>query len=435
MKTKIFVQIIVIIVLALGTVFVGAKILTIGPQQPTDEHEHGHGGGHEHGAHAGHDEGEEAPRGPNGGRLLREGDFALEITIYEPPGTEPQFRIYPHEKSKPIDPAGIELTVELHRINRIDIITFKKEGAFLAGEASVVEPHSFEVKVSAERGGKTFEWEYDSFEGRVEIPVGSAKNAGITVETAGPAKLHLRVPLNGKIGPNEEQMAHVIPRFPGVLKQVKKRLGDRVEKGEVLALVESNESLRTYELKAEIPGTVIKRDATLGEFVSGQEPIFTIADLSTVWADLSVYRQDFPLLHEGQTVTVDGGPGMEKTEAKIAYISPFGSENSQTMLARAVVPNPKGEWRPGLFAKGEVIVDEVEVPVAVKASAVQTFRDWDVVFMNVGDFFEVVPVELGRRDGEWVEIKSGLKPGERYAAENSFIVKADVGKAGAAHEH
>jgi membrane fusion protein, heavy metal efflux system len=154
-----------------------------------------------------------------------------------------------------------------------------------------------------------------------------------------------------------------------------------------------------------------------------------------VWADFSVYRQDFPLLREGQTVIVDGGPGMEKTEAKIAYISPFGSENSQTMLARAVVPNPKGDWRPGLFSKGEVLVDEVEVPVAVKASAVQTFRDWNVVFINVGDFFEVVPVELGRRDGEWVEIKSGLKAGERYAAENSFIVKADVGKAGAAHEH
>jgi membrane fusion protein, heavy metal efflux system len=254
MKTKIFVQIVVIIGLVLGAVFVGAKILTIGPPQPADEHGHGSGGGHEHGPHAGHGEGdahgghgahgegEEVPRGPNGGRLLSEGDFALEITIYEPPGTEPQFRVYPYEKGKPIDPAGIELTVELHRINRIDIIAFKNEGTFLAGEAPVVEPHSFEVKLSAERGGKTLEWEYDSFEGRVEIPVESAKNAGIIVETAGPAKLHVRVPLNGKIGPNEEQMTHVIPRFPGVLKQVEKRLGDRVEKGDVLALVESNES-------------------------------------------------------------------------------------------------------------------------------------------------------------------------------------------------
>jgi len=447
MKTKTFVQIIAIIVLLTGAVFVGSKILKIEPPAPSDEHGHGHGGGEEHGGghghahadahggHAEHGEGEEAVKGPKGGRLLSEGDFAIEITIYEPPGTEPQFRVYAYEKGKAIDPEGIDLTVELHRINRVDIITFTKQGGFLVGDDPTVEPHSFEVKVSAERGGKKFDWEYDTFEGRVEIGVESVKKAGIGVETAGPTKLHLRIPLNGKISPNEEQMTNVFPRFPGVLKEVRKRLGDKVEKGEVLAVVESNESLERYQLKAEIGGTVIKRNAMLGEFVSGQEPIFMVADLTSVWADFQVYRQDFPMLREGQTVIVDGGVGMEKTKAKISYISPFGSENSQTMLARAVVPNTNGEWRPGLFVKGDVIVDEVEVPVAVKANAVQSIRDWDAVFINVGDFFEALPVELGRRDDEWIEIKSGLKAGERYAAENSFIVKADIGKAGAAHEH
>ena len=157
-------------------------------------------------------------------------------------------------------------------------------------------------------------------------------------------------------------MTHVIPRFPGVVKSVTKRLGDEVAKGEVLATVESNESLQTYDIKAELDGTVIKKDATLGEFVSGQEPIFTVTDLSTVWADFSVYRQDFALLREGQTIVIDGGPGMEKAETKISYISPFGSENSQTMLARAVLPNPKGEWRPGIFVHGKVITDKPKCP-------------------------------------------------------------------------
>jgi len=444
MKTSTFLQVITIIALLTGALYFGSRILNIEPPAPADEHGHGgesHGGGHghqhadAHGGHAEHGEGEEAAKGPKGGRLLSEGDFALEITLYEPPGTKPQFRVYPYEKGKPVDPAGIDLTIELHRINRVDIVTFTKQGGFLAGDEPVVEPHSFEVKISAERGGKKFEWEYDTFEGRVEISAESVKKAGIGVETAGPAKLHLRIPLNGKIGPNEEQMTHVIPRFPGVVKELRKRLGDAVAKGETLAIIESNESLQRYELKSELAGTVIKRDVTLGEFVSPQEAIFTVADLSSVWADFQVYRQDFPTLREGQTIIIDGGVGLEKTGAKISYISPFGSENSQTMLARAVVPNTKGEWRPGLFVRGDVIVNEVEVPVAVKASAIQTIRDWDAVFINVGDFFEALPVEVGRRDDEWVEIKSGLKAGDRYAAENSFIVKADIGKAGAAHEH
>jgi cobalt-zinc-cadmium efflux system membrane fusion protein len=439
MKTRTFFQIITIIVLLVGALFIGSRILKIEPPAPADE-EHEHGGhGHEHadahGGHAEHGEDGEAVKGPKGGRLLSDGDFAIEVTIYEPPGTVPQFRVYAYEKGRAIDPAGIRLAAELHRINRVDIITFTKQGGYLAGDAPVVEPHSFEVKLSAERGGKKFEWEYETFEGRVEITQDAVRKAGIGVETAGPAKLHLHIPLNGKIAPNEEQMTHIFPRFLGVVKEVRKRLGDKVEKGEVLAIVESNESLQRYELKSEIAGTVIKRHATLGELVGGQESVFTVADLSDVWADFQVYTQDFASLREGQTVMVDGGPGMEKTEAKITYISPFGSENSQTMLARAVVPNAKGEWRPGLFVTGDVIVDEVEVPIAVKANAVQTIRESDVVFINVGDFFEATPVELGRRDDEWIEIKSGLKGGERYAAENSFIVKADIGKAGAAHEH
>ena len=273
--------------------------------------------------------------------MFGEKDFQTEVTIYEPAGLEPKFRIYFFANEKPLDPAGIELTLELHRINRIDIITFEKQGMFLAGQQPAVEPHSFDAKIEAKRGGKTYNWSYQSVEGRVEMSEESRKKAGIVIETAGPATLSIKLELNGKISPNEERMTHVIPRFPGVVKSVTKRLGDAVTKGEVLATVESNESLQTYDIKAELAGTVIKKDTTLGEFVSGQEPIFTVTDLSTVWADFSVYRQDFPLLREGQTIVVEGGPGLEKAETKISYISPFGSENSQTMLARAVLPNPK----------------------------------------------------------------------------------------------
>jgi cobalt-zinc-cadmium efflux system membrane fusion protein len=84
---------------------------------------------------------------------------------------------------------------------------------------------------------------------------------------------------------------------------------------------------------------------------------------------------------------------------------------------------------------GEILVEEAAVPVAVKRSALQTFRDWNVVFLNDGPVFQVAPVELGREDADFAEITDGVKPGDRYAAENSFVVKADVGKSGATHDH
>jgi cobalt-zinc-cadmium efflux system membrane fusion protein len=100
-----------------------------------------------------------------------------------------------------------------------------------------------------------------------------------------------------------------------------------------------------------------------------------------------------------------------------------------------LLPNPDGRWRPGLYVTAEVEVATVDVPVAVSASAVQRLRDRDVVFVSEGDLVEAQPVELGRRDADRVELRAGLAAGQRYVAEGSFLLKAEVGKAGASHEH
>jgi cobalt-zinc-cadmium efflux system membrane fusion protein len=75
------------------------------------------------------------------------------------------------------------------------------------------------------------------------------------------------------------------------------------------------------------------------------------------------------------------------------------------------------------------------VKVAIRDSALQTFRDWDVVFLYYGGIFEVLPVQMGRRNKEWVEITSGLSEGDEYVTENSYILKADLEKSGAKHDH
>jgi len=393
-------------------------------------HDHDHGHGHGHGAPAA----AEAARGPHGGRLLAEGDFQCEVTIFER-GVPPQYRVYFYEKNKPVDPADVKLSIELHRLGgQVDKFAFQKQQDYLVGDNVVEEPHSFDVKVVAEHKGRTHRWEYDSYEGRTELAPEAVKISGIVIETVGPAKLQQTIRVSGRIGANEDHLKHVIPRFPGVVKEVRKRLGDSVAKDEVLAVVESNESLQPYEIKSAIAGTVIQKHATTGEFVKEGETIYVVADLSTVWVDLNIYHQDFHHLKVGQAVSVETGPG-GKAQGAISYLSAFGRENTQTMLARVVVDNSNGNWRPGLFVTAEILVAEFEVPVAVKAGALQTFRDWDVVFINVGNAFEIRPLELGRRDGDWVEVVSGLEAGQRYVAENSFIIKADILKSGASHDH
>ena len=263
---------------------------------------------------------------------------------------------------------------------------------------------------------------------KVTLTEAQRKNAQLGMGIAGPRKIKKVLPLFGRVEANEEHMERVVPRFPGVVRAVNKRLGDKVEKGELLATVESNESLRTYEIVSEIAGTVIQKELTVGEFVRDDKAIFVIADLSTVWADLSVYRQDFALLREGLQVRVQPDEGTEPIWGTIAYLSPFGAEGTQTMLARAVVPNPKGDLKPGLFVNAQAVTGEVDAPVAVKLSALQTIKDKTVVFVKEGNVYEAREIEPGEQDGEFLEIISGLLPGDEYVAENSFILKAEIEK-------
>jgi len=263
---------------------------------------------------------------------------------------------------------------------------------------------------------------------RIEVTEEARKKSGIQIEVAGPAVLKKTLKLNGKITPNEERMVHVSPRFPGIVKSIAKRLGDVVKTGEALAVIESNESLQPYEVKSEIDGTIIKRDIALGEFVDTSKTIFIVADLSNVWVDFSVYRHESENLRVGQKVLIQPNERADKIESTISYISPFGLENTQTTLARAVVPNDNGQFRPGLFINGDVIIGEAQVPVAVKAGAVQTIEDKPIVFIQTGKGFEMREVTTGERDDERVEIKSGLAAGEKYAAENSFLLKSELAR-------
>lgn len=269
----------------------------------------------------------------------------------------------------------------------------------------------------------------------VELSEEQISEAGIEILTAKEAKIHISRTLYGKLRENEEKIAHIAPRFAGVVLEVKKRLGDKVSKGETMVVIESNESLKPYKVKSLIEGTVIERHVTIGEVVETSAKMFTVADLSTLWVDLTAYPQDFSLLKIGQEVNIKTDLTPKLLNTKIDYISPFGSESTQTMLARASIPNPNGLLRPGLYASGLVRIGEIFAKIAVKKEALQTWENKTVVFVKTPHGFQAQSVLLGKEDENLVEILGGLHLEDKYASMNSFVIKAELGKSMAKHEH
>ena len=376
----------------------------------------------------------EPVKGPHRGRLLSDGDFQIEVAIFEQ-GVPPEFHVYASKAGEPLNPADVKLVIEVSRLgDEVNRFTFTPQGDYLLASASVHEPHSFDVKVEAEHAGQKHVWTYDSYEGRTVIASEMAKGAGIETAVAGPAVLRETLGLYGAIQPNAERVRNVTARFPGVIRSVEKKIGDTVKSGGTLATVESNESLQTYSVTAPISGVVTQRMANPGES-AGSEPLFVISDFSSVWAELAVFPRDRTRLKAGQPVKVTAADGKQTGESVIGYVSPLSSGTNQSLVARVVLDNANGQWTPGLFVTGEVVAGESPVELAVHNAALQTFRDFTVVFAQVGDSYEVRMLELGRSDSEITEVLGGLAPDTRYVSANSYLIKADIEKSGASHDH
>ncbi|MBT5986516.1 MAG: HlyD family efflux transporter periplasmic adaptor subunit, partial [Nitrospina sp.] len=512
----------------------------------------------------------------------------------------PQFRVYPSKISgEKIPPSEVGLIIELQRLDRIDLIKFKPTPEFLLGTQTVVEPHSFDLNIKAQWNGNDYSWKFSQIEARAKISAEVIKTLEITTTKAGPAKIKIIQSLTGEVSLNEERVVHIVPRLDGVVTKVFKDLGDRVEKGELLATLESREladvkirylsavkksklgskdferetlvykntrtmrrlleqqsdpeeierhlnslvigesrkllipayskfkladsvyqrekqlhekgisskseyllalddyksskakylalreeisyngdwaiqqkqrtaemnqlNLQTaiqklqalglsttqielletqenpiftqYELRATLSGLVIKRHLTTGEAIKKDDNIFVLADFSDVWVNIAIPVNNIKAVELGQKVRViNESMGIEE-RGRLTYLSSIIDETNRTVTGRVVIQNQKNLWRPGTFVEVELIVEERPVPISIKAEAIQNLRDWSVVFVKYGDYFEGRPVELGVSDGIWVEVLDGLSVGEEYAVKNSFTVKAEIEKSGATHSH
>ena len=367
------------------------------------------------------------------GRLLEDDGFAVDLTIFET-GVQPEFRVWVTDSGAPVDPGDVDLRVTLTRLGDVtDEIDFAPREDFLRGDTVVYEPHSFVVTVDASYAGRKYNWQYDNFEGRTRIASDIAQVAGIAVEAAGPATISDSVTVYGRVVSDPENVSHVSARFNGVIQLVRASIGDVVETGQILAIIEANDSLNDYTIQAPISGTVIERHANPGE-TTDDRSLFTIVDTSLVWAELAVFPSDRPRVAVGAPVTVRTAIGDISIDGEIALLSPVAGAN-QSVTARVPLDNPKGLLAAGMYLTGEIEVAQHEVPLAVKRVGLQAFRDFTVVYAQIGDEYEVRMLELGREDDTWAEVLGGLEPGTSYVTDNSYVIKADIEKSGASHDH
>jgi membrane fusion protein, heavy metal efflux system len=373
----------------------------------------------------------EPVKGPHNGRLLNDGEFTVELAIFER-GVPPEYRVWASLDGKPIPPKDWQLAVELTRLGgRVDKFRFIVQDDFLRSQSEVEEPHSFDVSVTATYKNQKHHWKFPSYEGRVQLSAAVAKQSGLTTAVAGPGKIQQLVKLYGQLSADPNQVRQLKARFPGVIRSAKAQIGSQVKAGETLATVEANESLRAYNITSPIAGIVIARNANEGEMTNDQ-PLFTLANYSQLAITLPVFPRDAARIRQGQPLLVTAGDKLLKTE--VSAITPAG-EGAATFTARATFMNSENRWTTGTWVDAAITVAELPVPLLIDNRALQAFRDWQVVFIQVGDVYEIRPLELGQTDGQFTEVLGGLNSGDSYVVENSYLLKADLEKSGASHDH
>jgi cobalt-zinc-cadmium efflux system membrane fusion protein len=429
-------------------------------------------------------------KGPHGGRLYRDGDFAAEVKIFEE-GVEPHLRVYGYDKGKPVKPEDIRGNIFIKRLDAEQNISFKPESDYLIGDEIVYEPHSFLMMINVTYQGKTHTWKWDTKEGRVTMPDTSIKSSGLELLKVEPMMFENALELKGELKFPDNFESFVTSKASGTLTKTYRTIGDKVSQGDLLATVQSQDLIRlnaerviamdtlkfarqkmeqervlfqkrvspeidyinakrefedaqvranelnnlissyggtgggTIEVRAAMSGTILQVLGAVGANVTSSSPLFKIANTSQLLAVVNVPADKLNVINPKNKVTVksQNQEGSEEVLGRVKYISDVIDPKTRTAQAYIEIPN-QFKWRSGQLITARIFENQSMKPMVVREDALQTFRDWDVVFIRVGNDFEARPLELGDKYNGFVEVKSGLKAGQVYAAGNSYLLKA-----------
>ena len=185
-------------------------------------------------------------------------------------------------------------------------------------------------------------------------------------------------------------------------------------------------SLTTFIVYAPAAGEILEKHVALGEMVDTSTALFTIGNLSTVWARLNVYQEDMADITEGLDVLIDAGHGIESVWGRIDYIEPIIGESTRTAVARVVLPRSSKMLRPGLFVTGHVEIGDEMAGLVVPRNAVIELDDDRMIFVRRGTVFEPRVVSIGRETASDIEVLSGLEPNEDVVVTGAFQLKAEL---------
>lgn len=173
-------------------------------------------------------------------------------------------------------------------------------------------------------------------------------------------------------------------------------------------------------------GVVIEKMVQQGQYVNTGDPLFSIADLSTVWVEIEVYENEFTNIHIGQSVEVrsQSFPGRPFT-GRISFIYPFLDPKTRTVKARVEMPNPGMKLKPDMFVNA-IIKVPLGSAIVVPVTAVIDTGKRQVVWVETSTgMFEPRDVQVGQQTDDKVQILSGINPGDKVAVSGSYLIDSE----------
>ncbi len=281
---------------------------------------------------------------------------------------------------------------------------------------------------AAEKGHEGHEGHEENEEPELTFSAELLREFGGEIASAQTGVIRQQASLPGEVRLNEEAVAQITPRFAAKITKIRARIGDHIKAGDTLAEAESSDTLVRFSLKSLIDGVVIKRQVAHGEHLSPDDTAFVIADLSTLWVDISLYPKQISRVKAGQPVRITTTHGPESVNATIDYVAPLVDEGTRTGLARVFLANENLEWKPGMFVRANITLDEFPAAVVVPQSAVIDVESQPTIFVQQGETWQPRAVKVGRNDSDQVEILAGLSAGEKYVSKGGFVLKAELQK-------
>ena len=444
-----------------------------------------------------------ASPGQHGGTVFRHGALTVEVVLSEKPG-DARLVVYPLVDGKLAD-KDLSVSGSITRYDgSVQPLQFASAAQKLMSTDPIAKPHVFDAFIQVKWREQSASFVFSRADGALALNAAQIEAAQVRLERVGPARILTTFQLPGEIRFNEDRTAHVVPRVAGIVERVNVSVGEKVAKGQVLAVIASTDladrrsellsaerrlaaartsyarektlwqerisaeqdylqaqvvlreaeiatqnaraklaalnappsagALNRYELRAPFAGTLVEKHATPGEAIAADAKLFVLSDLSSVWAEMAVPAQRLNDVRVGREATVSATAFDSTSSGPVAYVGALLGEQTRTAPARVVLPNPDGAWRPGMFVNVSVDAGKQSVPLAVASDALQEIDGAPAVFVQSPKGFVAQAVETGRRDEKVVEVVKGLRPGQRYAATNSFVLKAELGK-GSGEEH